>query len=76
MQFYSKPQPVAKRDRTKFTAETARVFEQGERVSSHVRIAEALSARKASGQHPTECQCEAYHDVFTAYLSGACASAL
>ncbi|MCH6587670.1 MAG: hypothetical protein IH805_05075, partial [Proteobacteria bacterium] len=66
MQFYAQPQPVASRKQTKFTAETARVFEQGERVSSHVRIAEALAARKASGQHPAECNCEAYHDVFTA----------
>ncbi len=66
MQVYTQPQPVASRKQTQFTAETARIFEQGERVSSHVRIAEALSARKASGQHPAECDCEAYHDVFTA----------
>ena len=66
MQVYTQPQPVASRKQTKFTAETARIFEQGERVSSHVRLAEALSARKASGQHPTECECQAYSDVFTA----------
>ncbi len=66
MQVYTQPQSTASRKQTKFTAETARVFEQGERVSSHVRIAEALAARKASGQHPAECDCEAYHDVFTA----------
>ena len=49
-----------------FTAETARIFEQGERVSSHVRIAEAIAYRKAEGQHPPECECEAYDSIFTA----------
>ncbi len=66
MQVYTQPHPVASRKHTKFTAETARIFEQGERVSSHVRIAEAIAYRKAEGQHPSECECEAYDSIFTA----------
>ncbi|MEE9293996.1 MAG: hypothetical protein V3W34_03390 [Phycisphaerae bacterium] len=51
--------------RPQMTEAEARIFEDGERVTSAARFATARNARVAAGAHPADCTCEAYRDAYT-----------
>lgn len=61
----SQSRPVAKRKAPVFTAESARTFENGERVTSMIRFSAAVADRVGRGEHPTDCRCQAYESAFT-----------